>query len=781
MRHISFGIKISILRKNLLLLCIYFFVGNLSAQEITGKVLDAFTNKPLESVKITSGAIAEPVFSDAAGFFSLSVEELPVNLIFEYPEYGRKTVPVETYGKELIVFLAPSGGSLSEVILRSTIIPQELLQTPSAVSVLTDKELQRFDETNIMQNFSTVAGVNVHQGALNTNKLSIRGVGARSQYSTNRVKAYFMEIPISSAEGETTLDDLDPAMVGRAEIIKGPTSSVYGAGLGGVITLFPAEANEPGTQAKVKGTYGSYNLIRGTAQATHASEAVNLSATYNHVETDGWRDNSSYNRDSFALYGNVAAGETNEVSVFGHFVRLKAFIPSSIDLQTLYTDPSSAAFTWAAARGYESYDKGLLGFSYRHSFSENLYNTTSIYGTFRDAYEPRPFDILNEGQTALGGRTKFNLDGDFLNAPSRLSFGLELYNEWYDIATYNNLYEQYGNRGSVPGAMLSHNEQDRMYYNLFFQWNLEVTQKLFLEAGLNLNSTSYELTDLYDDDNFDQSGDYKFDSVLSPRIGAVYSIVPGKNIYASISHGFSTPTVAETLTPEGLINTELKPETGINYEVGFKGNFLKNRLYAEIAAFSIQIDNLLVAERVAEDQYIGRNAGKTDHHGVELMVNYNFPIFSILRARTFANASYNYFVFDEFIDEEEDFSGNELPAVPRETVNAGLDLITSFGFTLRTTYQFEGEMPLNDANTQFRQFYNLLHTKASFEPLQIWRPDLLNDWEIEFFGGVNNVLDELYAASVIPNAVGFGGSAPRYFYPGMPRNWYAGLSLEYDF
>ena len=760
---------------------VFFYCGTLSAQEISGRVIDAFTNEPLGGVKITSEEYSGVYFSETSGSFSFAVEALPVNLIFEYPGYGRKMITVEEYVDDLQVYLAPAEGSLSEVVLRSTIIPQELLETPAAVSVLSGEELERFDETNIMQNFSTVAGVNVQQGALNTNKLSIRGVGARSQYSTNRVKAYFMEIPISSAEGETTLDDLDPALVGRAEIIKGPTSSVYGAGLGGVITLFPAEAQEQGTTARIKGTYGSYNLIRGVAQATHASGSTNLVATYNHVQTDGWRDNSSYNRDAFALYGKIAGKENNQLSVFGHFVRLKAYIPSSLDLETFYTEPSSAAFTWAAAKGYESYDKGLLGFSYKYNFSESLYNTTSIYGTFRDAYEPRPFDILNEAQTALGARTKFNLDGEFLNSPSQLSFGLEFYNEWYDIATYQNRYEQYGNVGSVPGNYLSHNEQDRNYYNLFLQWNLQATSKLKLEAGLNLNSTSYNLKDLYEDDNLDQSGDYSFETVLSPRFGAVYSIVPGKNLYASISHGFSTPTVAETLTPEGLINTKLKPETGINYEIGYKGNFLNNRLYTEISAFSIQVNDLLVAERVAEDQYIGRNAGKTDHNGVELVLNYNFPIFSALRARTFVNASYIHFVFDKFLDEEEDFSGNDLPAVPRERVNAGLDLVTNFGFALRTTYQFEGEMPLNDENTEYREFFNLVHLKASLEPLEIWSPRFMKGWEIEFFGGVNNVLDELYAASVIPNAVGFGGSSPRYFYPGMPRNYYGGLQVKYNF
>lgn len=239
--------------------------------------------------------------------------------------------------------------------------------------------------------------------------------------------------------------------------------------------------------------------------------------------------------------------------------------------------------------------------------------------------------------------------------------------------------------------------------------------------------------------------------------------------------------MAETLTPEGLINTNLKPETGINYELGFKGNFLNNRLYAEVAAFLIQVENLLVAERVAEDQYIGRNAGKTDHNGIEFLLNYNFPISTTVRARTFVNAAYNSFEFDEFVDEEEDFSGNDLPAVPGETVNAGLDIVTSFGLTLRSTYQFEGEMPLNDANTEFREQYDLLHFKLALEPLEMFNTLTNQHWDLEIFGGVNNALDENYAASVIPNAVGFGGNAPRYFYPGMPRNFYGGLAVGYKF
>jgi iron complex outermembrane recepter protein len=42
----------------------------------------------------------------------------------------------------------------------------------------------------------------------------------------------------------------------------------------------------------------------------------------------------------------------------------------------------------------------------------------------------------------------------------------------------------------------------------------------------------------------------------------------------------------------------------------------------------------------------------------------------------------------------------------------------------------------------------------------------MRNLDLNLSAGVNNVFDEHYAASVLPNAVGFGGAAPRYYYPG---------------
>ena len=84
-------------------------------------------------------------------------------------------------------------------------------------------------------------------------------------------------------------------------------------------------------------------------------------------------------------------------------------------------------------------------------------------------------------------------------------------------------------------------------------------------------------------------------------------------------------------------------------------------------------------------------------------------------------------------------------------------------------------MPLNDQNSEFAAAYSLLDLEAVFSP------DLFENWKPSIRVGAGNVLNEAYVASIVPNAVGFGGRSPRYFYPGLPRNLFAGFSLEYLF
>jgi len=59
--------------------------------------------------------------------------------------------------------------------------------------------------------------------------------------------------------------------------------------------------------------------------------------------------------------------------------------------------------------------------------------------------------------------------------------------------------------------------------------------------------------------------------------------------------------------------------------------------------------------------------------------------------------------------------------------------------------------------------------------------NLSSSLTVEVNAGVNNFTDEKYASSILINATAFGNSEPRYYYPGMPRNWYGGVKVFYGF
>lgn len=744
------------------------------AQEFEGSVLESGTGVPLQNVSVRNLQSDEVVFTDSGGNFSLSVSEYPVDVEFSLLGYLNSTMKIESNLKQGEIYLQQDVDQLSEVIIRSSNISQAVRKTPSSVGIISENDLNRTDNFILVQNFNYVPGVFVSQGALNTNKINIRGIGARAQYSTNRIKAYINGIPLTTAEGELTLDDFDPEYLDRIEIFKGPVSSVFGAGLGGAINLFTSQNRNDQKSVVTDFNYGSFNTRKTRANLNFVNDGLDLSINYNNVQSDGYRRNGDYDRNSLLGSVGLMNKSGNYWSLFLSYTKLKAFIPSSLNEDDFRNDPEKAAFTWNQSAGYESYDKNIIGISYDHRFTENFKNQTSIFYNFRDGYEPRPFNILDENRNSIGARTKFNYKTSVFNSPSEISFGAETMFEFYETGTFENLYEEVEERRSVQGDRLSLNEQNRNYINVFAQMNTEITSKLLVEMGLNFNSTTYDLKDRFIEDGIDQSGDYSFDPIFSPRLGLSYEAFEGKNFYASASHGFSTPTVAETLTPEGQINTDLKTETGLNYEVGFKGNWFNNKLYTEVNLYSIQIRNLLVARRVGPDQFVGVNAGKADHNGIEFTSAYRTNLTSDLQLKLFLNSNFNFFEFDKFVDLGENYSGKTIPGVPEYMISPGTE-ISFKDLTANINFQAFGEMALDDANSGYTDAYELLNLKLNYN----WKLSRRLNFQFNF--GINNILDEDYAASIVTNAVGFGGSAPRYYYPGNPRNYFGGVRLKFDF
>jgi iron complex outermembrane receptor protein len=664
---------------------------------------------------------------------------------------------------------------LPEIILDASPIKNSLQNVASAVSVISSAAINKIDGIILTPVLNTIPGIFMQQGSLNTNRITIRGIGARSQFGTNRVKAYLDGIPLSSGEGETVIEDIDVASIEKIEIIKGPNSTSFGSGLGGVIHLFSRETPVLESFGKSTTTFGSYGLLQQRLLGGYSDANSNVYSSYSDLQSDGYRANSSFKREAFNLNGKQKITENGNLSFIGIFTRLKAYIPSSLNEKDFVNNPEKAAPTWAAAQGYESYNKFLIGLGHDHQFSDKWSLKSSLFYNFKEGYETRPFDILADKINSVGVRLSINYKDYFFSLPVELSIGTEMAAEQYKYSLYRNLYLSQPGQGSIKGEEFSAIEQNQNYGNYFLQMEFWLLKNLHLETGIAFNTTTYSLDEIFKPNSITQNNTYTFGGIWSPRIGLSYKVGKGKNIYTSVSKGFSVPSVAETLTAEGQINTDLKPETGWNYELGFKGNWFVNQLYTALTLFSTQIENVLVAQRTADDQYVGVNAGSSSHPGIELLVNYTLFESSKFQVTPYFSAALNNFKFKDFVDRGIDYSGNQLTGVPDKQLNFGLDVNTKKGFNINMSYRIIGEIPMNDSNTKYCESYSLLDVKANY----IFT--ISKFLRTELNAGVNNALDEKYAASILPNAVGFGVAQPRYFYPGNPINYYGGFSISYIF
>ncbi|SDQ09783.1 TonB-dependent receptor family protein [Flagellimonas zhangzhouensis] len=671
----------------------------------------------------------------------------------------------------LIAQISPKDSitQLEEVILTQESIPKKATGiTPS--STISTQSFERFNPTDIPSAMNQISGVYILSGAINTNRITVRGIGARTPYGTNKLRMYFNGIPVTNGTGSSTIEAYDFENLGSVEVIKGPKGTVFGSNLGGAILLDTKPSVEDETQLLNSFSVGSYNMLKDNLTFSHSEKDFKLSLSYNHMETDGYRQNNQFNRDGILLNSQFKTGEKSSIAVLVNYIDYTAHIASSINQTYLEEDPTRAASNWLAAQGYEANKYLLTGLSHTFQFSEKLENTTSIFYTYLDHYEPRPFNILDEYTNGFGLRTNFA--GNW--GKSQFTFGGELYKDEYHWGTFENLYQENDGNGSLQGDPLSNNKEFRRQFNLFGTFTYLVTSKLSAQLGLNLNKTFYDFRDLFNQGENNASAERDFDAILLPNLGLNYQMEDGK-IYANISRGFSNPSLEETLTPNGIINPDIAQETGVNYELGSEWLLFQKRLSANVTVYRMNVKNLLVSQRVGEDQYIGRNAGKTRHQGLELDLQYRGKLSQTLILTPYLSYTLNDHSFVDFVDGDNDYSGNPLTGVPMHRISSGLDVQHSNGLQLNLTHQFVDKIPLTDANSAYSDAFNVFHAKLGY------RTSISQNISLGLNARVNNIFDSNYAQSVLINAVGFGGAQPRYFYPGNGRNYFGGVKLNYVF
>jgi iron complex outermembrane receptor protein len=653
--------------------------------------------------------------------------------------------------------------SIDEIIVQGPLISRELIRIPSNIIRLNSTKIETDGAIGIVEKLNQVPGIYAHTGALNTNRITIRGIGSRTPYSTNRIKAYWNGIPISQGDGTTNIDDFDPWHINKIEIIRGTKSALYGMGLGGVLLISSHHSVQKGLHGAIGGELGVFGTYKPYLELGYASDNTRLLINYSANNTNGWRQNSAYNRDNLGAAFSIAS-KNIEVDFHFNLVDLRAEIPSSLNENTFKTSPESAASNWLAVNGREEYKKAISGIKVYSMLSSRVSNSTILFYSAYSGEEYRPFNILIDEGIQYGIRSVF----EFTYGRLRLNSGLELLQNKYSWKTFKT------NNGQKGEPIQSYTEK-RLPNSVFLQTSYPVFKRSNIEFGISYNNLRYALKNDFSDTLSEATG-YSYDPVLSPFLG--FNIPIGKifYLYSSVAHGFSAPTVEETLLPEGIPNSELKPECGWNFELGSRILSLDKKLFIDATIYWMLIKDLLLTKRISEEIFYGDNAGRTSHLGFELQARYKHHFYEEIIIRSIdANLSYaaNNHKFVDFNDDGVNFNGNYLPGIPRQNLLFGIKFSFDRNVFFAYSFAFHDRQFLNDGNTESYSGY-------SFSNVRIGADLFVSSLQrINLYFGVKNILNRNYASMILVNAPSFGGALPRYYYPGLPRYFYGGVRVNF--
>ena len=734
--------------KKIILNLLFFTIPSfIFSQSINLKILDKIDGTPIENIKVESEG--NTFFTDENGLIILDEKLFPVELYINDFRYYSKKIRLNK-SQDLEIQLTHKGFILSDIIINSNFYSKKLKNNNISTSVIDDIEFRKNEGEFLINSLNQVNGVYSHSAGYNTNRITIRGMGSRSPYSTNKIKAYLNNIPLSNGVGETTIEDFGIEILDQIEINKGPNSSIYGSGLGGNIVLKTSKNFEK--TVKIKSIFKSFNTFQNNISISRKINRLNLLLNFEKIKSDGYRDNNSYENNRVFASVNYEINN-NYVIDFIHFYNsADALIPSSLSLENFINNPSSAAFSWRNVEGGEDYNRSLTGLTFNSKKNKYSSSTTFFYKTFNND-ENRPFNYLIEDSDSFG----FRHIGKFPLNSFNLSYGLEYSDENYLFSTW----DEYG---STDQSIISQQTQDRKNYNFFLQVDKSFKNS-FLTFGIGSNKINYDWVDETESSTLS----YNTKTIISPRLSYNHNL-DNISIFGNISHGFSSPNIDETLDENGLVNPDIKPETGWNYELGLIGSTNNNYLSYNLNLYYMDIKNLLVAQRTSLDTFTGVNAGRTTHPGLEATIN--FPLLrsqnlTITSSNNFSKYSY---IFKEFNNRGNDYSQNKLTGVPTHTTFSKIKFDFK-NYIAQVSLQNVGKIPMNDSNVLFTDSYSVIDLKLS-------RLYSLKNLGINISTGIKNLFDKKYASGIVINARGFGGRDPRYYYPGLPRNYFISLNLS---
>ncbi|WP_312766231.1 TonB-dependent receptor [Epilithonimonas sp.] len=439
--------------------------------------------------------------------------------------------------------------------------------------------------------------------------------------------------------------------------------------------------------------------------------------------------------------------------------------PGGLTLEQMNQNRKQARPATATTPGASEQDAGirnkiiLAGLSNEFEFNSNFSHFIMVQGSYVDFENPFITNYENRYESNFALRTHFNYSKIWNKISLSYRLGFEGGVNDINIRNYGN---NAGNKGDPQNFDKIKNKSG--FY--FLSQSLNIAEKLFTDISVSLNSNSFDYSRYYP---IDENGSASFKNQWLPNFGINYLLGDGFSVRAKLGKGNSAPTNEEIRASNQEFNNSLSPENGWNKELGIRKQW-RNILFVEASYFDFRMKDAIVRRQNDAGQEYFVNAGETVQKGLELLIetkpfdleNNWFDQFKFRLSGSFYD-----FKFENYHQNNIDYSGNDLTGVPQTTINTLFDF--TFFRTLKIDYShfYTSKMPLNDASNVWSE--STLVGNIQFRvPLKVDRSTY------NFFLQIQNLYNTDYVLGFDINA--FGG---RYYNPSAKRNFILGVQMNF--
>ena len=507
---------------------------------------------------------------------------------------------------------------------------------PQSIQVVPQEVIKDQQVTNTTDALRNVPGV-VPSDSNRTlfNNPTIRGFGGGFDFGTDVYRRNGLR------DGQGASNTGDTANIERIEVLKGPSSVLYGQGSpGGIINLVTKQPlSDPFYE--VSGTIGNYDFYRGTIDLSGPLDEnnkllyrLNVAAEISESFID------FYDRDRYlvnpVLTWNIS--DDTKLSFEFEYRGVKSLNDAGLPaVGTVLDNPNGdiplSRYTGEPDIDIQETDNYRIGYNFEHQFSEN-WRIRNAFDTVLS--RSNSLRVIN-GSLDPDGRTLNrnyfdNGDGFDVNAYTldtytvgkfntgsvehELVTGIELArnevrsnNTFFSTTDPIDLFNpQYGVATLTEPRRFTDSKRTNDGLGIYLQDQITLLDKFIVVLGGRFDILTQEVEDF----NLDTS-EFQQNEGFSPRIGLVYQPIEEISLYASYTRSLNQ-SIGES-ADGGVFD----PQRGTQYELGVKGD-ISDRLSVTLALYDLTRTNVLTDDPDNPNPQFEIQTGEQNSQGIELSV-----------------------------------------------------------------------------------------------------------------------------------------------------------------